>query len=133
MDNSEMRGRIGFGVANVILAVAVAFGALRLLPDRWWLVDGGAILLTALYAGSGVSLLTNRSFGRRITQVAAGVGLALGLALFAALVITAFWLKGVYAQTGATGSIVFGLVALLVLPYLVVLPAIELVWIGKRP
>ena len=127
-----MRGRIGFGVANLTLAIAIALGVFRLLPARWWPVDGGAVLLVALYATSGVALLADRSFARRLTRVAAGVGLAVGLALFATLVITAFWLKGVYSQTGATGAIVFGLVALLVLPYLVVLPAVELVWVGKR-
>jgi len=127
-----MRGRIGFGVVNVLLAIAVAVGVFRLLPARWWLVDAGGAILVALYGASGVALLANRSVARRLTQFAAGVGLVLGLSLFAALVITAFWLKGVYAQTGATGAIVFTLVALLVFPYLVVLPAIELVWIGKR-
>lgn len=126
-----MRGRVGFGVANVLVAIFVAVGAFRLLPGRWWPVDVGAVLLVALYGASGITLLVGKPVARRLTQIAAGVGLALGLALFAAIVITAFWLRGVYSQTGATGAIVFGLVALLVLPYLVVLPAAELLWIGR--
>lgn len=126
-----MRGRIGFGVANVLVAVFVAVGVFRFLPARWWPVDGGAVILIALYGASGIALLADKPVARRLTRIAAGVGLALGLVLFAAIVITAFWLRGVYSQTGATGAIVFGLVALLVLPYLVVLPAAELLWIGR--
>lgn len=126
-----MRGRVGFGIANVLVALLVAVGVFRLLPARWWPIDGGAILLVALYGASGVALLAGKPVARRLTRIAAGTGLALGLVVFAAIVITAFWLRGVYSQTGTTGAIVFGLVALLVLPYLVVLPAAELLWVGR--
>ncbi len=68
----------------------------------------------------------------RLTRVAASVVLVLGLSLFAAIALTASWISGVYAQVGSTGAIVFGLVAALVLPYLVVFPAVELAWIGPR-
>ena len=128
----DRRARIGFGVGNLAIGLFVAIGVFRLLPTRWWLVDGGAAILSLLLASSGIALLRSSSMAERLTRVAASVVLVLGLALFAALALTASWISGVYAQVGATGAIVFGLVAALVLPYLVVFPAVELAWIGPR-
>jgi hypothetical protein len=126
------RARIGFGVANVAVAIFVLVGVFRFLPTRWWVVDGGAAVIALLLGGSGVTLLRNMPIAERLTRAAAAVVLALGLAVFAALVLTASWISGVYAQVGTTGAIIFGLVAALVLPYIVVLPAVELAWVGPR-
>jgi hypothetical protein len=95
-------------------------------------VDGGAAVVALLLASSGIALLRSSGMAERLTRIAAAVVLVLGLALFAALALTASWISGVYAQVGSTGAIVFGLVALLVFPYLVVFPAVELAWIGPR-
>jgi hypothetical protein len=130
MDNSK--ARIGFGAANIALALFTAYGVFRLLPTRWWLVDGGAVIVVALGLSSGVALLRSSPHAERLTRVAAAVLLAIGLVLFAALVGTAAYLSSVYAQVGTTGAIIFGLVAALVLPYLVVLPAAELAWLGPK-
>jgi hypothetical protein len=128
----DRRARIGFGAANLAIALFVAVGVFRLLPTRWWLVDGGAAVVALLLASSGIALLRSSGMAERLTRIAAAVVLVLGLALFAALALTASWISGVYAQVGSTGAIVFGLVALLVFPYLVVFPAVELAWIGPR-
>lgn len=128
----ERRARIGFGIANVCVALFLAFGVFRLLPTRWWLVDLGAVIMILLLGGSGVALLRRHPLRERLTRIAAAVVLVLGLALFAAIAITASWISGVYQQVGASGAIVFGLVAALVLPYVVVLPAVELAWVGPR-
>jgi hypothetical protein len=88
------------------------------------------VIVSVLLGASGAALLAKANVAERLTRAAAAVVLALGLALFAALVLTASWISGVYAQVGMTGAIIFGLVAALVLPYIVVLPAIELVWVG---
>ena len=50
--------------------------------------------------------------------------------LFAALVLTASWLAGVYGPVGRGGAMIFGLVAAMVLPYTILLPAAELLWLG---
>ncbi len=132
----EKRARIGFGIANVVIGALVATCIFRLLPSRWWVVDGGAIVVSALLVASGGALLKNAAIAPRLTRVAGIVVLLLGLAVFAALVLTASWIQGVYGPVGRGGAIIFGLVALMVLPYLVVLPAVELLWIGphlKKP
>jgi hypothetical protein len=132
IESRDPRARIGFGIANVAVALFVVFGVFRLLPTRWWVVDGGAVIIASLLGASGVALLRKHRLAEQLTRVAATVGLALGLATFLALVTTASWLSGVYGQVGLSGAIVFGLVAALVLPYVVVLPAVELAWVGPR-
>lgn len=124
------RARIGVGLTNVLVAAAVVWGVFRALPNRWWPVDvGGAIVAAAMFT-SGAALLANARRAPAITRAAAATTLALGLAAFAAIVLTASWLAGVYGPVGKGGAAVFLLVAALVLPYLVALPAAELLWIG---
>ena len=48
------------------------------------------------------------------------------------LALTASWLSGVYGSVGMGGGIILALVAALALPYLVVLPCVELLCIGPR-
>jgi hypothetical protein len=130
MDSSDKKRRFGFGAANIAVGLFTAWGVFRLLPTRWWPVDGGAVIVAALLIASGVALVRNARIAERLARIAAAVVLVIGLVLFAALVGTAAYLSGVYAQVGTTGAVIFGLVAALVLPYLVVLPAAELAWLG---
>jgi hypothetical protein len=124
--------RIGFGVLNLGVAALVAWGVFRGLPTRWWVVDDGAAVVIALMAASGLTLLANHRLAERVTRIAGFVVLALGLAVFAALALTASWLYGVYGPVGKGGAALFTLVALLVFPYVVVLPAALLAWVGPR-
>lgn len=124
--------RIGFGVLNVLVAALVAWGVFRGLPTRWWVVDSGAAAIVGLMAASGLLLLANHRLAEPVTRVAGAVVLLLGLSVFAALVLTASWLAGVYGPVGKGGSAIFALVSLMVLPYIVVLPAVLLAWVGPR-
>ena len=124
--------RIGFGILNLGVAALVAWGVFRGLPTRWWVVDGGALIVTALLAASGGLLLADHRLKEVVTRAAGFVVLALGLGVFAALALTASWLYGVYGPVGKGGSALFALVALLVFPYVVVLPAVLLAWVGPR-
>ena len=126
------RARVGFGIANVVVAVGFAIGIFRLLPMRWWLVDTGGVVVIALMGASGLALLAKHRTAERITRIAAFAVLAIGLALFATLCLTASWLHGVYGPVGRGGAAIFALVAALVLPYVVLLPIAELLWIGPR-
>jgi len=125
--------RIAFGVTNAGVASLVAWSVFRGLPTRWWVVDDGAFVIVVLMAASSVALLANHRLAEPITRAAAAVTLVLGLALFATLALTASWLYGVYGPVGKGGGALFALVALMVFPYLVVLPAALLAWVGPRP
>ena len=124
--------RIGFGALNLGVAALVVWAVFRGLPTRWWVVDDGAIVVALLMAASGGTLLANHRLAEPITRVAAFVVLALGLAVFGTLAMTASWLYGVYGPVGKGGAALFTLVALLVFPYVVVLPAVLLAWVGPR-
>lgn len=124
--------RLAFGIVNLFVAALVGWGVFRGLPTRWWVVDDGALLVIVMMAVSGLALLANHRRAEQLTRAAAFVVLACGLALFATLAITASWLYGVYGPVGKGGSALFVLVALLVLPYLVVFPAVLLAWVGPR-
>jgi len=129
----DRRARIGFGIANLAVATFAVIGVFRLLPARWWVVDTGAVVVGLLLGSSGLALLAKAPIAEPLTRAASAVVLVIGLALFTALVTTAGWIGGVYGQVGMSGAIIFGLVSALVLPYIVVLPALELAWIGPRP
>jgi hypothetical protein len=132
IQDRDRRARIGFGVANIVVALAVFGGVFKLLPTRWWVVDGGAFIIGTLFLSSGYALLAKMPPAERLTRYAALVVLVLGMALVTVLFATAGWISGVYGSVGAGGAVIFSLVGALALPYLVVLPAAELAWLGAR-
>jgi hypothetical protein len=132
VSGASKKARIAFGVTNLGVAVLAAWCVFRGLPTRWWVADTGGAIVVALMAASGGALLANHRLAEPITRAAAAVVLALGLVLFAVLALTASWLYGVYGPVGKGGAALFVLVALLVFPYLVVLPAVLLAWVGPR-
>lgn len=132
MRTPSRRARLAFGIANLLVSALVAWGVFRGLPTRWWLVDGGALVVVALLGSSGAALVTDHRLKETLTRIASAVVLVLGLALFATLTLTASWLAGVYGPIGKGGAAIFVLVSALVLPYLVVFPAVELAWVGPR-
>jgi hypothetical protein len=128
------RAAAAFGLANILTAVLLVLGVFVALPTRWWPVDTGCVLLVALELASGGGLLAHASWGTRVARVAAAVALGLGLLVVTLLAVTASWLVGVYGPVGRGGGIVLALVALLAVPYVVVLPLVQLVALqqGKR-
>jgi len=126
------RAAVVFGVADLLTGLVVAFGVFVALPSRWWPVDLAAGVLAAVEAAAGVALLSSSSWADRIARAACAVALALGLFTVSVLAVTATWLSGVYGPVGAGGAIVLALVAALVLPYVVVLPVVQLVWLRPR-
>jgi hypothetical protein len=134
MDSSDMNPRAmkAFGIGNVVAALVVVIGVFQGLPARYWPVDVAAVALSALLASSGAGLLLRAKWASRVARAAAYVVLAVGLAFVATLALTASYLSGIYGPVGKGGAIILVLVAALALPYLVVLPASQLVWLGPR-
>jgi hypothetical protein len=125
------RAALVFGIANVTTAVLLAFGVFVTLPARWWPVDVGSAVLVAVQLAAGVGLLTRAAWGPLAARVAGAVALALGLLVVSLLAVTASWLSGVYGPVGRGGAIVLALVAALAVPYTIVLPIVELVWLRE--
>jgi hypothetical protein len=121
-----------FGAADVLTGGLVAIGVFAGLPSRWWPVDAAATLLAGLDVAAGLALLAGASWAPRVARAACAVALALGLFTVTAAAVTASWLTGVYGPVGMGGAVILGLVAALVLPYLVALPLAQLVWLRHR-
>lgn len=122
--------RIGFGIANLFVAALAYAGIFRGLPSRWLPVDVAGVVIVALMGASGVALVSNRRGAIPLARIASLVVLVIGMVLFAALVLTASWLAGVYGPIGRGGALIFVLIASMVLPYAIVVPAAELLWLG---
>jgi hypothetical protein len=124
------KARIAFGSFDVLAAALVVLGVFDGLPARYWLVDGVAAVLGALLLVAGLGLVSNRAWAPRVARAASFVALAVGLVLVATLAVTASYLSGIYGPVGKGGALILVLIAALALPYLVVLPATQLVWLG---
>ena len=122
--------RTGFGTADLVSAVLVYIGVFQGLPARYWPVDVPAIAVILLFAAAGSGLLGQAPWAPRVAWIAAAFSLTLGLLLVTTLAITASYLSGIYGPVGRGGSLILGLAAALALPYLVVLPIAQLLWIG---
>jgi hypothetical protein len=121
-----------FGAAHLATALVVGGGVFGGLPARWAPVDAIAGLVAALELGAAAGLLLRASWAARFARAVSLVALGVGLLLVTLLAVTASWLRGVYGPVGAGGAVILALVAALALPYLVVLPCAELLWLGPR-
>ena len=126
------RAAIVFGTAHLFTGLLVAGGVFLGLPSRWTPVDVSAIVVIALEAAASAGLLRATAWAERIARVTCVVAVALGLSLVTVLAVTAAWLSGIYGPVGLGGAMVLSLVAALALPYLVVVPVVELVWLRPQ-
>jgi hypothetical protein len=117
-------------VCDLLVAILVAVGVFMGLPARWWLVDGGAVVLIVLLAAAGVGLLLRAPWAEKVARSASIAALAMGLALVATLGVTASYLRGIYGPVGRGGALILVLVAALAIPYLLVFPSLQLLWLG---
>ena len=99
------------------------------LPARYLPVDVGGSLLAgcALSAAAGLGL--HRRWGLALARLVAWLELLAGTLVISLLALSAAQLAGSYGPVGGGGALLMGAVALLVLPYLVVLPALQLAWL----
>jgi hypothetical protein len=121
---------IGFGTGNLVSAGLVALGVFGGLPTRSWVIDIPAVVIIVLLGTAGGGLLARRGWAAAVARLASAVTLVLGLVLVGMLAVTVSYLRGIYGPVGRGGALMMTLVAALALPYLVVLPAGQLVWLG---
>lgn len=107
---------------SVLLMAGIWLG----LPARYAVVDVLGTGVAALYAVAAFGLLSGAKWGRFVAGAASYVALALGAVTVSLLAMSAAQLAGLYGPVGSGGALLLGTVALLVLPYLVALPAVQL-------
>jgi len=123
---------IGFGSVDILSAVVVYVSVFEGLPTRYFPIDGAAAVVIFLLVAAGIGLVAQKAWGPMVARVASLITLALGLALVTTLAVTASYLSGIYGPVGRGGALILGLAAALGIPYIVALPAAQLVWLGRR-
>ncbi len=127
----ERKSRLLIAALELLVASALLFGVWVALPARWWPVDMCGSLLAILCVVGAIGLFAGQQWGRAASLVANWATLLVGLALVTTLGLTLAHLSGLYGPVGSGGALLMGLVAALVLPYLVGLPALQLLLLRK--
>jgi hypothetical protein len=126
------RKRPVLGGVDVALALLLLFMIWVALPARWWPVDVVGTLLALLLGVSGAGLLQGRPWALRVALIAGWTALGIGASLVTALAFTVSHVAGLYGPVGQGGALILFTVTLLIVPYLVALPAVQ-VYLLTRP
>lgn len=120
------------GVADIFAGACLWLGIwLGLSPRSWWVHGVGSVVSLALLL-IGVALVTGFPWAFRVARWVSWGVLSVGASLVTALAWTVSYLAGVYGPVGQGGALILAVVALLLLPYLVVLPAVHVVALRPR-
>jgi hypothetical protein len=111
------------------LGAVLLFAVWSLLPARNAPIDAAGTLLGLVQIAAGIGLWSGRTYGKKLARAAAWITLVCGALLCSALLFTLAHLAGLYGPVGAGGAVLMGVIAALVLPYLVLLPALQLSWL----
>jgi hypothetical protein len=112
--------------SQLLLAVLIAAGVWLALPARWLWVD---LPLTALALGCaliGVGMFMRAPWAVRWARLLLWIELGCGTLIVSLLCLSIAQLAGSYGPVGAGGALLMGTIAALIVPYLVVLPALLL-------
>jgi len=120
-----------FAVANALTAL-ILFVGVGLIQPRYWVVDVPATLLAIVELASAVALLAKLPWAERALRVAAWITFAGGLFLIALIALTIVFLRTIHGEDGMVATLVSGLVIALIVPYTVLLPAVQLLWLQRR-
>ena len=132
MGASDSRVRIAFGVSNAVAAVVLGVGVFVVVQPRFWALDVPAAAIGLVQLVSAVGLLAKLPWVMRALQVAAWVSFVLGLLTVSLIVLSMVFLRGIHGDYGVAALAVSGLIIALLVPYVVVLPALELLWLKRQ-
>ena len=96
---------------------------------RWWLVDGAAVLAATALFTAAVALAVNARWHAVVARIGVATVLVLGLLTMGVVVLGAATMRGVTGSVGARGVLLFAATVALLLPYVVVFPAVQLIWL----
>ena len=128
----EARVRLIFAVLNALVAVILVVGVFGLIQPRFWALDVPAGLLSAVELVSAVALFARLPWALRALLVSAWVTFAIGLLLVGLIVLTMVFLRSVHGEDGFVATAVSGLVVALLVPYTLLLPAVQLLWLKRQ-
>ncbi len=124
--------RVTFGVLNLLSALVLLVGVFGVVQPRFWALDVPAAIIALASLVSAVGLLARLPWALRALTISAWVSLALGLTIVSLIAITIVFLRGIHGDYGLAALAVSGLILALLLPYTVLLPALELIWLKRQ-
>jgi hypothetical protein len=129
---NELGGARVIACAQLLLGVFLLIAVWGLLPARYAPIDvaGSALALLQLTASAG--LFVRKPWAARVALIAGWAALVAGATLATLLAVTVAHLSGTYGPVGAGGAVLMAVIAALVLPYLVFLPALQVAWLRAR-
>jgi len=124
--------RVTFGILNALTASVLLVGVFGVVQPRFWALDVPAAIIALVSLVSAVGLLARLPWALRALTVSAWVSFVLGLTIVSLIVITIVFLRGIHGDYGVAALAVSGLIVALLVPYTVVLPALELLWLKRQ-
>lgn len=112
---------------GALLSIGIWFG----LPARYWPVDVLGTLLSLGALLTAAMLASGARAAVAVTRAVLWAELVLGSLCVSLLAASIAQLWGSYGPVGSGGALLMGTIACLVLPYLVALPALQLVWLRR--
>lgn len=128
---AAFRGRSFFSLANIVVAALTVMAVFRGLPLRHWLIDGSTILAAVGFGLGTIGLWVPKS-ARRLASLGLTIVSVLGLLTLVGLVTGLGTLEGIHGPLAAGSRLILVLVGAMVVPYLIVLPGVELSWIKAQ-
>ncbi len=124
--------RVTFGVLNALSALVLLVGVFGVVEPRFWALDVPAAIIALVELVSAVGLLARLPWALRALTVSAWVSFVLGLTIVSLILITIVFLRGIHGDYGLAALAVSGLIIALLVPYTVLLPALELLWLKRQ-
>jgi cellulose synthase/poly-beta-1,6-N-acetylglucosamine synthase-like glycosyltransferase len=124
--------RTTFGVLNVLSALVLLGGVFAVVEPRFWALDVPAAIIALVELVSAVGLLARLPWALRALEVSAWVTFVLGLTIVSLIVLTMVFLRGIHGDYGLAALAVSGLIVALLVPYTVLLPALQLLWLKRQ-
>jgi hypothetical protein len=120
-----------FAIGNAVLALIVLLALFRDLGARSSIAIVPSLLVAALLLASSFGLLRRTPWSLLALRASAWVGLAIGACALAALAISAFQVSP-HDDIGESSALAPLLMLALLLPYLILYPSAQLLWLHQR-
>jgi hypothetical protein len=138
MSGLSNAARLTFGISNLLMALILLGGVFVVVQPRYWALDVPLALSALSQLASGAGLLLRLPWAARALRVSAWVSFGVGLLVISLIVLSMVFLRGILGDYGIQALAVSGLIIALLVPYILMLPVLELVWLkrassGPRP
>lgn len=124
--------RLTFGILNALSALILLVGLFGVVQPRFWALDVPLVIIALLELVSAVGLLAKLPWALRALTVSAWASFGLGLLVVSLIVLTMVFLRGIHGDFGVAALAVSSLIVALLVPYILVLPTIELIWLKRQ-